>query len=37
MKNFVISIARGFGSGGKQIGLKIAGDLNIKLMDKELL
>ncbi len=37
MKNFVIAIARGFGSGGKQIGLKIAGDLNIKLMDKELL
>jgi hypothetical protein len=36
-KNFVITIARGFGSGGKQIGLKIAGDLNIKLMDKELL
>ncbi|MDD3213407.1 MAG: cytidylate kinase-like family protein [Eubacteriales bacterium] len=37
MKNFVITIARGFGSGGKQIGLQIAGDLNIKLMDKELL
>jgi len=37
MKNFVITIARGFGSGGKQIGLKISGDLNIKLMDKELL
>ncbi len=37
MKNFVITIARGFGSNGKQIGLKIAGDLNIKLMDKELL
>ena len=37
MKNFVITIARGFGSGGKQIGLKIASDLNIRLMDKELL
>ena len=37
MNNYVITIARGFGSGGKQIGLKIAGDLNIKLMDKELL
>jgi len=37
MKNFVITIARGFGSGGKQIGLKIANDLNIRLMDKELL
>lgn len=37
MKNFVITIARGFGSGGKQIGLQIASDLNIKLMDKELL
>ncbi len=37
MKNFVITIARGFGSGGKQIGLKIAGDWDIKLMDQELL
>lgn len=37
MKNYVITIARGFGSGGKQIGLKIASDLNIRLMDKELL
>ena len=37
MKNYVITIARGFGSGGKQIGLAIAGDLNIRLMDKELL
>ncbi len=37
MKNFVITIARGFGSGGKQIGLQIAGELNIRLMDKELL
>ncbi|NLI21334.1 MAG: cytidylate kinase-like family protein [Clostridiales bacterium] len=37
MDHFVITIARGFGSGGKQIGLKIAGDLGIKLMDKELL
>lgn len=37
MKNYVITIARGFGSGGKQIGLQLAGELNIKLMDKELL
>ncbi len=37
MKNYVITIARGFGSGGKQIGLAIAGDLHVKLMDKELL
>lgn len=37
MKNFVITIARGFGSGGKQIGLQLASDLDIKLMDKELL
>lgn len=37
MNNYVITIARGFGSGGKQIGLKIASDLNIRLMDKELL
>ncbi len=37
MKNFVVTIARGFGSGGKQIGLQIAGDMNVKLLDKELL
>lgn len=37
MKNYVITIARGFGSGGKQIGLSLAGELNIRLMDKELL
>ncbi len=37
MKNYVITIARGFGSNGKQIGLQLAGDLNIRLMDKELL
>ena len=37
MNNYVITIARGFGSGGKQIGLKLAGELGIKLMDKELL
>ena len=37
MENFVIAIARGFGSGGKQIGLKLAEQLNIKLIDKELL
>ena len=37
MKNYVITIARGFGSNGKPIGLQLAGDLNIRLMDKELL
>ena len=37
MKNFVITISRGFGSGGKQAGLQIAGELKIKLLDKELL
>lgn len=37
MKNYVIAIARGYGSGGKQIGLKLAEELGIKLIDKELL
>lgn len=37
MRNFVITISRGFGSGGKQTGLQLAGELKIKLLDKELL
>ena len=37
MSNYVIAIARGFGSGGKQIGLKLAEELGIQLIDKELL
>ncbi len=37
MRNFVITISRGFGSGGKQAGLQLAGELKIKLLDKELL
>lgn len=37
MKNFVITVARGYGSGGKQIGTKLAEELGIKLIDKELL
>ncbi len=37
MRNYVITISRGFGSGGKQVGLQIAGELKIKLLDKELL
>lgn len=37
MKNFVISIARGFGSGGKQIGLQLANELGVKFIDKELI
>lgn len=37
MDNFVITIARGYGSGGRQIGKKLAERLNVKFYDKELL
>lgn len=37
MKNLVIAIGREFGSGGKEIGQKLAERLNIKCYDKELL
>ncbi len=37
MKRFVVTIARGYGSGGKQIGTKLAEALGVKLIDKELL
>lgn len=29
MKNYVITVARGFGSGGKEIAGKLAAELNI--------
>ena len=29
MDNYVITIARGFGTGGKQIGMKLADELGI--------
>ncbi len=37
MKKFIVTIARGYGSGGKQIGAKLAKELGIQLIDKELL
>ncbi len=37
MKNYVITIARGYGSGGRQIGMQLAGELGIQFIDKELL
>lgn len=37
MDNFVITISRGYGSGGKQAGIKLAEELGIRLIDKELL
>ncbi len=36
MKNFVITIARGFGSGGKYIGSMLAQELNIPCYDTQL-
>ncbi len=37
MDNYVITIARGYGSGGKQIGKKLAESLSIRMIDRELL
>lgn len=37
MKNFVITIARGYGSGGRTIGRMLAKELNIPYYDRELL
>lgn len=37
MKNIVITIARGFGSGGKYIGTKLADELGIPCYDRQLL
>lgn len=36
MKQFVITIARGFGSGGRTIGRMLANDLHVNYYDKEL-
>jgi cytidylate kinase len=36
-KNYVITIARGYGSGGRTIGELLAGRLGIKLIDRNLL
>ena len=37
MKNYVITISRGFGSGGKTIGKMLAQELNIPYYDNEIL
>lgn len=37
MDNYVITIARGFGSGGKQIGIKLADDLGINCYENRIL
>ena len=37
MKNFVITVARGFGSGGRQIAAKLADELHIHSYDNRIL
>ena len=37
MKNYVITIARGYGSGGRAIGQMLAKELNVNFYDRELL
>ena len=37
MKNYVITIARGFGSGGKEIGNEVARRLGIQCYEKRIL
>ena len=37
MDNFVITIARGFGSGGKQIGLALSKQLGIPCYENQIL
>lgn len=37
MENYVITIARGFGSGGKEIGTKLAAQLGIPCYEKQIL
>ncbi|MEY8353589.1 cytidylate kinase-like family protein [Lachnospiraceae bacterium 54-53] len=37
MEHFVITIARGFGSGGKEIGMRLAKELGISCYDKRIL
>lgn len=37
MKNYVITIARGFGSGGKEIATKLAGELQIPCYERQIL
>lgn len=37
MDNYVVTIARGFGTGGKQIGMKLAENLNINCYENRIL
>ena len=37
MQKFVITIARGFGSGGKEIGVKLAERLGIPCYEQQIL
>lgn len=37
MKNYVITIARGFGSGGKEIGMRLSEQLQIPCYDRQLI
>lgn len=37
MQNYVITIARGFGSGGKDIGTRLAAELGIPCFDRQIL
>ena len=37
MKQYIITVARGYGSGGRQIGKMLAADLGVKYYDMELL
>ena len=37
MQNYVITIARGFGSGGKDIGMRLSKELGIPCYDRQLL
>lgn len=37
MDNFIITIARGYGSGGKQIAMRLAKALGVKYYDRELI
>ena len=37
MQNYVITIARGFGSGGKDIGMRLSNELGIPCFDRQIL
>ena len=37
MEKFVVTISRGYGSGGKQIGIMLAGELGVEYYDQDIL